>query len=192
MLQKEPILVNGTRILGPFESDLLRESIEKDYLRTIYDVCLWTGMRYIEVQRFYSHPEWWMSLRKCVHLPAEAQKKVKRTQIERYVHPIPAQLETILPYFHKNTKPPSLQAWNQNLARWSVKSGLNSIGLSAKSTRKSIESWMICAGIPLHVVCLRQGHDSLTSMQHYQGLPFAEDELTEIRRRLAGITIAIV
>ncbi len=186
MLQKEPILVNGTRVLGPFESDLLRSSIPKNYLQTIYDVCLWSGMRYVEVQRFYDHPEWWMTSRKCIHLPEEAQKKVKRKQLERYVHPIPAQLESVLSYFHDNPKPPSLQAWNQNLARWSEKSGLNSLGISAKSTRKSIESWMISAGVPLHVVCLRQGHDSLTSMQHYQGLPFTEDEQGEIRRRLAG------
>lgn len=112
--------------MGPFESDLLRSSIPKNYLQTIYDVCLWSGMRYVEVQRFYDHPEWWMTSRKCIHLPEEAQKKVKRKQLERYVHPIPAQLESVLSYFHDNPKPPSLQAWNQNLARWSEKSGLNS------------------------------------------------------------------
>jgi hypothetical protein len=36
------------------------------------------------------------------------------------------------------------------------------------------------------VVCLRQGHDSLTSMNHYQGLPFMDGERAEISKRLAG------
>jgi len=44
---------------------------------------------------------------------------------------------------------------------------------------------MISAGVPLHLVCLRQGHDSLTSMQHYQGLPFTEDELGKNGRIVA-------
>jgi len=45
---------------------------------------------------------------------------------------------------------------------------------------------MVAAGIPLNIVCLRQGHDKLTSMNHYQGLPFTEAEKVEIQRRLAG------
>lgn len=178
--------MNGTRILGPWESDTLRESIPKRHLQTIYDVALWSGMRYVEIQRFWEHPEWWLPGRKAIHLPEEAVKKAKRKQRERYIHPAPPQLENVLGYFHTNPKPPSLQAWNENLLRWAENSGLNSMGLSAKSTRKSIESWMISSGMPLHVVCLRQGHDSLTSMRHYQGLPFTEDERAEIRRRLAG------
>lgn len=35
---------------------------------------------------------------------------------------------------------------------------------------------MISAGVLLHVVCLRQGHDNLTPTQHYQGSLFTEDE----------------
>ena len=76
--------------------------------------------------------------------------------------------------------------WNRNLKRWAVASGLGEKGMSSKTTRKSIESWMISADIPLNVVCLRQGHDSLTSMRHYQGLPFTDSERSDIKRRLAG------
>jgi hypothetical protein len=182
----EPIRVNGTRILGPYEVDLFRDSISKNYLTTIFDVCLWSGMRYVEVQRLYDNPEWWLRARKAIHLPEEAQRKTKRKQRERYIHPIPPQLENILGYFFENKKPPSQSAWNENLLRWGEKSDLDIQGLSSKSTRKSIESWMIAAEIPLNIICLRQGHDSLTSMNHYQGLPFTEAEKTEIKRRLAG------
>ncbi|WP_340819061.1 tyrosine-type recombinase/integrase [Methanolobus sp. WCC4] len=106
------------------------------------------------------------------NLPEEAQKKAKRKQLERYVHPTPAQLENVLDYFFKNKRPPSRSAWNENLLRWAERADLDPLGMSSKTTRKSIESWMITADIPLNVICLRQGHDSLTSMMHYQSLPF--------------------
>lgn len=186
-MQNEPILVTKTRVLGPYESDTLREEIPKKYLQTIYDVCLWSGMRYVEVQRFWEHPEWWQLGRKAIHLPEMAQRKAKRKQKERYIHPVPPQLENVINYFHDNPKPPSQNSWNEDLQRWAKNSGLDPKGISSKSTRKSIESWMISADIPLHIVCLRQGHDSLTSMRHYQGLPFSEPERVEIRRRLAGL-----
>lgn len=182
----EPILVKGVRVLGPHEIDLLRNSIPQNYLKTIFDVCFWTGMRYVEVQRLHDNPEWWKGVRKTIHLPQEAQKKAKRKQLERYIHPIPAQLENVLDYFFENRKPPSRSTWNENLLRWADKSGLDPIGLSSKTTRKSIESWMVTAKVPLNVICLRQGHDTLTSMNHYQGLPFTEAEKIEIDNRLKG------
>lgn len=148
-------------------------------------ICFCSGMRYVEVQRLYDHPEWIMKERRTIHLPEEAKRKVKRKQLERYIHPIPPQLESVLRYFFKGKNPPSQQSWNNNLKRWCEKSDISSRGVSSKSTRKSIESWMISAGIPLNEVCLRQGHDSLTSMRHYQGLPFTPVEKEEIKRRLS-------
>lgn len=55
-----------------------------------------------------------------------------------------------------------------------------------KTTRKTIESWMVAAGVVESTVCLRQGHDSLTSMRHYQGLAFSDDELRDIKNKLAS------
>ena len=97
----EPIFVKGVRVLGPFDYDRLVANIEKDYLRDIFEVCFWSGMRYVEVQRLYDNPEWIMKERRTVHLPAEAQRKAKRTQLERYIYPIPPQLESVLRYFFK-------------------------------------------------------------------------------------------
>ena len=138
------------------------------------------------MQRFYKHPEWWWGIRKTIHLPKEAQKKAKRQQLERYVQPIPPQLENVLEYFFENQKPPSRSSWNEGLLRWCDDVGMDRFGISAKTTRKTIESWMVVAGIPITTICLRQGHNELTSMHHYQGLPFSEEEKTEIKRRLVG------
>lgn len=176
----------GIRILSPYDYDQIVAQIDKPYLRTIFNVAMWSGMRYVEIQRLHNHEEWWMKERKSIHLPAEAQKKVKRSQVERYITPLPPQLETELPYFLDNKKPPCLKVWNENLARFAKKAEFPTKGISAKTTRASLESWMVTANIRQDVICLRQGHDNLTSMNHYQGLPFTEAEKQEIKRRLAG------
>ena len=186
MNELEPIFVNGIRILSPHDYDIFVANIDKVFHRTLFDVALWSGMRYIEIQRLWDHPEWYQSARKNIHLPVGAVKKSKRKQLERNIMPIPPQIESIMPYFFAGKRPPTNKVFNENLKRWAVKAGFDPVGFSAKTTRKTIESWMVAAGVRINVVCLRQGHDELTSMRHYQGLSFTNDEKAEIKRRLAG------
>lgn len=175
------------RILTPFEYDTFVANIDKDYLRTLFNLCFWTGMRYIEVQRLYEHQDWILQMRRAIHLPRDAQLKAKRVAPERNV-PIPAQLQGELAYFFKNQKPPVLKVWGENLKRWAKKAGIEPIGITPKMTRATLESWMYAAGISPNDICLRQGHDKLTSLNHYQTLSalFLESERTEIKKRLAG------
>ena len=204
MDELERFFVKGIRILSPFDYDKLYEVIPKKHHQTILDVCLWTGMRYVEVQRLHEHPEWIMKNRNCIHLPEEAQRKALRRQMQRYIYPIPPQLTSILPYFFDNPSPPTIEGWNQNLKRWAVKAGIVEVdqfhkygnsklktitgmkGISAKTTRKTIESWMFAIRVPENEICLRQGHDRATSLKHYQGLPFTPYEKLEIRTRLSS------
>ena len=74
--------------------------------------------------------------------------------------------------------------WNQDLKRWAVKTDFNPFGISAKTTRKSIESWMLSSGVPSFKVYQRQGHDPETSLYHYQGLSFTDLEMDQIKKRL--------
>jgi len=71
----EPIFVKGVKVLGPFDYDRLAANIKKDYLRDIFEVCFWSGMRYVEVQRLYEHPEWIMKERRTIHLPEGSTEK---------------------------------------------------------------------------------------------------------------------
>jgi hypothetical protein len=174
------------RVLGPNEIDALAGIISKDELRTIFDVCLWSGMRYVGFRGSMSIQNGGYQVEELYTYQKTAQKKVKRKQLERYVHPVPQLLESELRHFFKGRKPPALQTWNENLNRWATRAGIDPTGISAKTTRKTIESWMVAAGVPLNVICLRQGHDSMTSMNHYQGLPFTESEKIEIQKRLVG------
>lgn len=185
----KPIHVNNVRVLTPIEYDQLVNGIAKSHNRRRFLILFWGGMRYAEFQRFHAHPEWWDPSRNTIDLPFCAVKKKKRSrsQRQRYIRPLPELMNEIIDQFFLDPKPPTLQTWNANLKRWAEKAELNPIGLSAKSTRKSIESWMIRAGMPVHEVYLRQGHDELTSLRHYQGLPFTDSELQEIKRKLAGM-----
>lgn len=175
------------RILTPGEYDRIIDVIDKDYLRTLFNVCFFTGMRYIEVQRLHQHPEYWKRDRQVIYLDREAQRKVKRTTPERWV-PIPPQLQGEIAYFFRNKTPPSRKVWGEDLKRWAIAAEIGAEGIVPKMTRATIETWMYIAGLPPHEICLRQGHDKLTSINHYQALAqaFMASEVHEIKKRLAG------
>lgn len=178
--------VRDIRILTPKEYESLRAAIPKDQHKTILDILLITGMRYAELLRLYEHQEWYNEKRNLIHLPEQAQRKHKRKQIERTIHPLPSMFNYILKDFWQARKPPLEATWNQNMQRWAKAARINPYGMSVKTTRKTIESWMIAAGVLESTVCLRQGHDSLTSMRHYQGLAFSDDELKDIKKQLTA------
>lgn len=175
------------RILSPFDYDSMVKVIDKPYLATIFNIAMWTGMRYAEIRRLYDHPELVLIERKHIHLNPQMQRKVKRKALERHV-PIPVQVESEIKYFFKNPRPPTLQTWDANLKRWANKAGLGTEGISSKMTRATLETWMLTAGFTESEVCLRQGHNLVTSLNHYQSLPslFTPVERFEIIKRLTG------
>lgn len=175
------------RIISPFDYDKMEAVIDKPYLKTIFRMAMFTGLRNVEIGRLHSNPGWVMKERKLIHLDRFAQRKAKRVAPERYV-PIVPQIEGELSYFFTNPKPPTLQTWNENLKRWADKAGLGIEGISHKMTRASLECWMLAAGLTESEVCKRQGHNLLTSFNHYQIAisAFTTEEKWEIIKRLAG------
>lgn len=178
------LYVKDVRILTPKEYETIKAAIPTDQHRTMFDILLITEMRYAEFLRLYDHKEWYNEKRNIIHLPEEAQLKHKRKQVERTIHPLPYGFNYLMKAFWAGKRPPLEATWNQNIQRWSQKAGINPYGMSVKTTRKTLESWQIAAGIPESTVCLRAGHDSVTSMKHYQGLAFSEDEKRDIKKQL--------
>jgi integrase len=178
------LYVRNIRILTPGEYKRLRDAIPKLRYKTILDIMQITGMRYIELIRLYHHKEWYNESRNLIHLPEQAQKKVKRRQLERTIYPLPSMFHYLLRDFWGGGELPNQTTMNKNLQRWAKIAGLSSYGISVKTTRKTLESWMISAGIIESTVCLRQGHSNLVSMRHYQGLVFSDDELKDIKKLL--------
>lgn len=181
------LYTNGEiKVLTVDEYKKLKDAIPKEDYKIILDVLLITGMRYIEVCRLYENHEWYNERRNLIHLPAEAQRKHERRQAERTITNLPTMFNLMMKMFFNGKKPPVESSWNRDLQRWATNAGMNPYGISAKTTRKSIESWMITAGIVESTVCLRQGHTNLVSMRHYQSLAFSDDEIDDIKKQLIG------
>jgi len=174
------------RILTPEEYHKLRAVIPQERHKTLFDVLIITGMRYIEVSRLWNNPKWYNEKRNIIHLPPEAQRKAKRSQLERTIQPLPSMFSYILRDFWGARRPPSESSWNRDLRKWAQMTGIAPYGISAKTTRKTIESWQVAAGINETRICLRAGHDNLTSMRHYMNLSFSDSEINDIKKQLTA------
>jgi integrase len=183
------LYVNDVRVLTPYEYKRLKDAIPKERYKTVFDILMITGMRYVELARLYNCKQWYNEKRNLIHLPEEAQQKHKRTQQERTIHPLPSMFNYLLRDLWNGAKLPAQTTFNKDLQRWAKLAGINPYGISVKTSRKTIESWCVAAGILESTVCLRQGHDSLTSMKHYQGLAFSDDELRDIKKILTEWSI---
>ena len=181
--------VTDVRILTPAECEALKAAIPTDRHRTMFEILLITGMRYAEFLRLHENKVWYNANRNIIHLPEEAQLKHKRKQQERTIMPLPYGFDYFMRAFWAGEKPPLEATWNKNMQRWAVEAGIKPYGLSVKTTRKTIESWQIVAGISETTVCLRAGHDSVTSMKHYQGLAFSDSEIQDIKKKLTEWSI---
>ena len=185
--KKMPILKGNkikTRILRPEEYEVLHEGARKLENQTLLDSCLLLGARYEECRRIHQNPKWFDG--NFIHLPSEAQKKVKRTQTERWIR-LSSMGKAILPYFFETKEMPTVQAWNENLLRWSRRKDLDPVGITARSLRKTYESWLIFS-FPeaTNLVYLSQGHTTLTSLQHYVNLPFLDEDKKAMKQWVEG------
>lgn len=178
------LYVVDVRILTPTEYEALKAAIPTDRHKTIFEILMITGMRYAEFLRLYENKVWYNEKRNIINLPEEAQLKHKRKQLKRTIHPLPYGFSYFMKALWAGKKPPQEATWNKNMQRWAIEAKLNPYGLSVKTTRKTIESWQIAGGVVESTVCLRAGHDSVTSMKHYQGLAFNDEELRDIKKKL--------
>lgn len=74
-----------------------------------------------------------------------------------------------------------------DLKGWAAKGGLNKEGITARTLRKTYESWLIFS-YPEHstLIFLSQGHSQLTSLTHYINLPFLKEDKKDMKRWVEG------
>jgi integrase len=189
-MNSEPIFITTekgqkTRILVPSDVDAILSVIKKDHLRVLFSVCFRLGLRYIEGCKLYNHPEWVIEGGNQIYLDKVVQDGVKRAAPARYIQ-IPSQVREDLACFFKNQQPPSPQNWNKDLKRFAHLAGIGGDeGISPKMTRASIEAWLLAAEVPESWICLRQGHDKLTSLNPYRDIKFSDTDLAAIKQRVA-------
>jgi len=183
---KDDIIRMGVRILRPKEYEAVLRGCMKQHHRTMLQALLFTGMRYIELQRVQEYPSWFNG--EFVHLPYQlGEKKVKRTQPERWVR-LNQQGRMIMEYFTQlKEEMPAYQNWRDNMRRWAKAGGISPNGLGCKTLRKTWESWLMFY-YPGYMadITLSQGHDTVTSIQHYLNMPFTEVDQVQMKSYVEG------
>jgi len=184
---KETKKGSQTRVFRPAEvRQLLKYGIPKLYHKTMFRALLYSGMRYVELQRFQDHPQWFDG--EFIHLPAwKASRKHKRKQPDRWVR-LNNQGRQVIEYFLElDKKLPGYKGWNKNLECWCRRAEISSVGVSAKCTRKTWESWLMFM-YPNRImdIVTSQGHTQTISIQHYCNMPFNDRDKVEIERFVEG------
>jgi integrase len=184
-MDRPAIIKKGVRILRPQEYEDLLEAIPNEGARINLRILLYTGVRYVEAERLLLNPQWFDSEAGKILMPPEAQRKERELdeiKDNRVIYTTQA-CRDLLPTFFKGSLPVR-GGWDQNLKRWAKKAKLDPLGICAKTTRKTWESWLLSfygEGIMISV-CTSQGHSKATSMEHYTSDPFSESD----RERISG------
>jgi integrase len=144
------------RLLKPSEVLKIESVIQNSDLRMSFKTAINTGMRYKELRLFADHPEWFHYNRKIIIIP----KKYTKTREERKINLTPQFSELLYYFFHGDhrLKYSVYQSWASNLRRWAALAGVeHPEDLSAGSTRKAWESWLIESGLSLSRILASQG-----------------------------------
>lgn len=94
----------------------------------------------------------------------------------------------LIEFFFKNDKKlPSVQHFDKKMKEWSTLAGLRSEGVSARSLRKTLESWLV-AYYPNNIAMIysSQGHNELTFLQSYQNFGFINDDIAKMKEWIDG------
>lgn len=180
-----PLSRQNTRILRPWECQALISAIPKNEYQTMFKALLYSGMRYIEVQRFQDHPEWFDGV--FIHLPILAVKKKKRKQRERTVHLSAAGKEVMHAFTNIESPLPGYTSWIEDLKRWAELANISPTELGPKTTRKTYESWLVTYFPNWTLqIAMSQGHTTDTAMRHYLNLGFIEADKLEMKDFVEG------
>ena len=183
-VMKSPIMKGGVRILRPKEFRSIVEPLKSDY-QIMFKTLLLTGMRYVEAKRFQQNPEWYDG--DFVNLPPGSMLKSKAKMKDRSIR-LNSLGKTLIPLFlNLNRKLPSRVSWREDLRRWASNVGLKPDGLSAKTTRKTWESWLMCYYPERRLeIVLSQGHTDATSVKHYLNMPFTSEDKIAMGEYVSG------
>jgi integrase len=157
----------------------LREAITKTRLRMVLDTLLFSGMRYIELERFASNLMWFDTKNRAITLPAKAAKTGK----SRTIHLTPSFSTDLEMYLreYKTLEVPCIRSMQDNLKRWT------SLSVTPKTFRKTWESWLLAAGYQSMPIALSQGHSELISYGHFANLdPRLKSEMEQVRKFTEG------
>lgn len=188
------LMVNGSRILTAQEAASIRSVISKPSNKALFDLMLYTGIRFSEVQQLVNNPDIFDEERKTVMI---VSGKAKASQKCRNVMLCDAGMHAVKAFLDNPKLPSSSSSWQMNLIRWCEASGIstlpgtdasfNKYGITVRTTRKTLESWLLSA-YPERIawIALSQGHTETVSLNHYLNGAFTNGEKVEAVREVRG------
>ena len=181
------LTVQKTRIWWPWELKKLIQHIPKMEMRIQFEAGLYSGARYVELQRLLDKPEMYMASKGRIHFDAYAIRKKKINIKERWVVLNPIGRRVIESFIAQGRDLPSYNVWVDDIVRWSGMAGLKPDRVSAKSTRKTWECYLMTS-YPMYAnhIFLSQGHSDLTALKHYVQLPFDANDKKEMQEFVYG------
>ena len=202
--------MNGVRVLTPGEVSRLREAMGKPSNRVVFDVLLFTGLRYAELTQVWEDPSRFDPERKVVKVDNRKPLAKKRAGDYRLVYLSSMGVSAVRDFIQLNKRPVRYDRWLDNLKRWCHVAGLkphrdmvdvttkeqmgqetvpNVWDISVKSTRKTWECWLFCS-FPdrAETIADSMGHTLEVSKKHYRKWfgAFTAEERAKIMEYTAG------
>lgn len=170
------------RILRPGKYEKLVGAIPKFENKIKFKMLLFTGLRYSEARLLYENPKW--HINNAIKIPSTKTKAVEK---ERYVKLNSRGDELVSTFLNLKRNLPHNVNWDENLHRWVIKANLSPEGISAKTTRKTWESWLVTSypNSFIHIY-LSQGHTGNVSLNFYLNLNFTTEEKEQIKQYTVG------
>lgn len=170
------------RVFRPCEVRALVRAIPKNEYKDKFEALLYSGGRYAELKWLFENPKRFQDER--IHIK---NMKAKVKEAYRWVRLNPQGQRAVENFLRCKTNLPSYQIWGDDLKRWCIKAGIQPDSACAKSTRKTIESWLVlCYPHRLSEIFISQGHEEMTALRHYLTFPFSEQDKKDMLYYVEG------
>lgn len=189
------LLCNGSRVLTPDEATLIRSVIQKPSSRALFDLLLYTGLRFAEARQLADNPVIFDEGRGTLSIRSQ---KVKAKQNGRNVILGDKGIAAVREFLKLGGKvPATTSTFQNNLIAWCKAAGITSLatppatgnqyGITVRTTRKTWESWLLAA-CPEQIVriTLSQGHSETVALHHYLNVSFTTEERQAIVQEVIG------
>lgn len=106
---------------------------------------------------------------------------------QRDIHLTPAGREVVASFVNLVEPLPAYATMNENIKRWGDIANIDTQGLCVKSFRKTWESFLTFYYPEKQtLICMSQGHSSITAVKHYLNMRFDERDKLEMRSLVEG------
>ena len=153
----------------------------------VLDCMLLTAGRLTELREMQINRQWFDFTNNSIHVKEHKIKRMERGVLDRYIHLSIKGSVIVQTFLHNGFKIPSYPTIQENLRRWATASGISTESLSAKTFRKTYESWLVFSFPEKSLSILQStGHTQSVALSHYLNMPFTEKDKLEMSEYVTG------